>query len=131
MVGDREVAFGDFSHALLGILDATARPTTAALGRLRAGDVDGFTAAMARCETLGQHVFCAPTQHYKAGLAFLAWLNGQQDNFLLVNREDTARDRDHYLRCAELARDAGCVRDEQTFTSRLAEFAAAPWPPEA
>lgn len=131
MVGDREVAFGDFSHALLGIFDAIARPTTAALDALQAGDVDGFSAAMARCEALGQHVFCAPTQHYKAGLAFVAWLNGQQDNFLLVNREDTARDRDHYLRCAELARDAGCVRDEQTFTSRLAEFAAAPWPPEA
>ena len=129
-VGEREVAFGDFSHALLGILDATARPTTAALGRLRAGDVDGFTAAMARCEALGQHVFCAPTQHYKAGLAFLAWLNGQQDNSLLVNREDLARDRAHYLRCAELARAAGCVRDEATFAARLAEFAAAPWPPE-
>ncbi|MEC9048383.1 MAG: DUF993 family protein [Planctomycetota bacterium] len=130
-VGDREVAFGDFSHALLGVLDATARPTVAALQRLQEGDPAGFTAAMERCEALGQHVFAAPTQHYKAGLAFLAWLNGQQDNFLLVNREDTARDRDHYLRCAELARAAGCVRDERTFRSRLAEFAAAPWPPEA
>ena len=87
--------------------------------------------ALTRCEAFGQVVFEAPTPAYKAGLAFVAWLNGQQDNFLLVNREDTARDRDHYLRCAELARDAGCVRDEQTFTSRLAEFAAAPWPPEA
>ena len=130
-VGDREVAFGDFSHALLGVLDATARPTMAALERLQEGDRAGFTAAMERCEALGQHVFAAPTQHYKAGLAFLAWLNGQQDNFRLVNREEAARDRDHYLRCAELARAAGCVRDEQIFTSRLAEFAAAPWPPEA
>jgi hypothetical protein len=130
-VGEREVAFGDFSHALLGILDATARPTTAALASLQRGDRQAFDAGMARCEALGQHVFEAPTQHYKAGLAFLAWLNGQQDNFLLINREDAARDRAHYLRCAELARAAGCVRDETTFAARLAEFAAAPWSPEA
>jgi len=127
MVGDREVAFGDFSHALLGILDATAKPTQAALRALQGGDRDGFVACMARCEALGQHVFEAPTQHYKAGLAFLAWLNGQQDHFMLVNREDLARDRAHYLRCAELARSAGCVRDEATFAARLAEFEAAPW----
>lgn len=130
-IGDRRVAFGDFSHALLGILDAVARPAQAALARLRDGDVDAFRAAMGRCEALGQHVFEAPTQHYKAGLAFLAWLNGQQDNFLLVNREDEARDRDHFRRCAALARAAGCVRDEEVFSARLAEFEAAPWPPGA
>ncbi|MFN3242302.1 MAG: DUF993 family protein [Planctomycetota bacterium] len=129
MIGDREVALGDFSHALLGILDAIARPTQAALGSLQAGDRQGFTERMERCEQLGQFVFQAPTQHYKAGLAFLAWLNGQQDNFLLINREDLARDRDHYLRCAELARAAGCVHDEAVFGARLREFEAAPWPP--
>ena len=63
-----------------------------------------------------------------AVLAFLAWLNGQQDNVLLVNREDEARDRAHYVRCAELAHASVCVRDEETFAARLAEFAAAPWP---
>ena len=127
-IGDREVALGDFSHALLGVFDAIARPARAALDQLQRGDVAGFAAAIARCEALGQHVFEAPTQHYKAGLAFLAWLNGQQDNFLLVNREDEARDRRHYLRCAELARSAGCVRDEELFATRLAEFEAGPWP---
>ena len=59
----------------------------------------------------------------------VAWLNGQQDNFLLVNREELQRDRAHYLRCAELARAAGCVHREDIFAARLAEFAAGPWPP--
>ncbi|MCK5945082.1 MAG: DUF993 family protein, partial [Planctomycetes bacterium] len=127
MVGEREVAFGDFSHALLGILDAIARPTQHALRQLQAGDRDGYSERMARCEELGRFVFQEPTQHYKAGLAFLAWLNGQQDNFLLVNREDLCRDRGHYLRCAELARAADCVHDEATFAARLAEFEAGDW----
>lgn len=129
MIGARRVALGDFSHALLGILDAIAKPTQAAIAQLAAGDRQGFVDRMERCEALGQWVFEAPTQHYKAGLAFLAWLNGQQDNFLLVNREELERDREHYLRCAELARAAGCVHDDEVFEARLAEFAAGPWPP--
>ncbi|MCC7397649.1 MAG: DUF993 family protein [Planctomycetes bacterium] len=121
-IGAREVSIGDFSHALLGILDAIARPMQRALGLLAAGDRAGFLAAMAPCEALGQHVFAAPTQHYKAGLAFLAWLNGQQQDFLLVDGEERERDAEHYRRCAELARAAGCVGDEATFAARLSAW---------
>lgn len=128
MIGNRRVALGNFSHALLGIFDAVAKPTQAAIAMLQAGDRQGFVGLMDRCEALGNFVFQEPTQHYKAGLAFLAWLNGQQDNFMLVNREDLSRDRDHYLRCAELARAAGCVHQQDIFEARLAEFAAKPWP---
>lgn len=124
-IGTREVALGDFSHALLGILDAIARPTQLALADLQRGDLAAFDRRMAACEALGVHVFGAPTQHYKAGLAFLAWLNGLQDNFLLVNREDLARDRAHYRRCAELARAAGAIQDEACFARRLADYEAA------
>ncbi|MFK7739774.1 MAG: DUF993 family protein [Planctomycetota bacterium] len=123
-IGDRTVALGDFSHALLGIFDAIAAPTRDALEVLKQGDRAGFTERMERCEELGRFVFQEPTQHYKAGLAFLAWLNGLQENFLLVNREDEARDHAHYLRCAELARAAGCVRNPDTFDARLRQFAA-------
>ncbi|MCB9887800.1 MAG: DUF993 family protein [Planctomycetes bacterium] len=124
MIGDRRVALGDFSHALLGILDAIAAPTQAALQALEDGDVAGYERRMAACEALGKHVFEAPTQHYKAGLAFLAWCNGLQDTFLLVNREEQHRDRAHYLRCAELARAAEAVLDAGMFTRRLNEFTA-------
>ena len=128
-IAGRRVALGDFSHALLGILDAIAKPASDALERLAAGDNDGFSDRLARCEALGRHVFAEPTRHYKAGLAFLSWLNGLQDDFALVNGEERTRDRTHYLRCAELARAAGCVLDETAFATRLAAFEAAPWPP--
>ncbi len=118
----QRVALGDFSHALLGILDAIAAPTALALQRLRQGDAQGFLAVMDPCEELGRHVFGAPTRHYKAGLAFLAWLNGLQDDFTLVNHEERARDRAHYLRAAELAGHAGAIADAPTFATRLAAF---------
>jgi hypothetical protein len=71
------------------------------------------------CETLGRHVFCAPTQHYKAGLAFLAFANGRQDNAMLVRREDRARDAAHYRRCAELAVLCSALRDDEHTTERV------------
>lgn len=128
MVGDRKVALGDWSHALLGIIDAIARPLQLALASLAAGDEAAFLARMDRCEALGQHVFAAPTQHYKAGLAFLAWLNGQQDDFTLVNGEELRRDRAHYERCAELAEMADCVVDPGVWAARRARFAGGDWP---
>jgi hypothetical protein len=127
-IGSRTVALGDWSHALLGILDAIALPMQQALGRLAAGDEQGFLRIADRCEELGRHVFAEPTQHYKAGLAFLAWLNGLQQDFTLVNGEERMRDREHYQRCAELARAAGAVLDEAVFERNLAEFTRAPWP---
>ncbi|MCA8953007.1 MAG: DUF993 family protein [Planctomycetes bacterium] len=108
-VGRHEVALGDFSHALLGVLDGIAVPAARALQLLAAGDAAGFLAIMAPCEALGQHVFCAPTQHYKAGLAWLAHRNGWQPNAMLVNREELARDAAHYARCEELARRCGAL----------------------
>ncbi|HEX6811696.1 MAG TPA: DUF993 family protein [Planctomycetota bacterium] len=129
MIGNRRVALGDWSHALLGIFDAIALPMQQALRRLAAGDESGFLRIADRCEELGRHVFAEPTQHYKAGLAFLAWANGQQQDFTLVNGEELMRDREHYLRCAELARAAGAVLDAGEFERRLADFARVPWPP--
>lgn len=108
-IGRHQVALGDFSHALLGILDGIAKPAQQALQALRTGDAGKFMALMEPCEVLGQHVFGAPTQHYKAGLAFLAWKNGWQGNAMLVNREDLARDAAHYARCEQLARACGAL----------------------
>ncbi|MBM4060535.1 MAG: dihydrodipicolinate synthase family protein [Planctomycetes bacterium] len=108
-IGRHHVALGDFSHALLGILDGIAAPAQQALQVLARGDAAAFLRLMAPCETLGQHVFGPPTQHYKAGLAFLAWRNGWQQNPMLVNREDLARDAAHYARCEDLARACGAL----------------------
>lgn len=121
-IGSHHTALGDFSHALLGIFDGIAKPAGLALELLARGDGQRFLDLMLPCEELGRWLFREPTRHYKAGLAFLSWLNGFQDNFMLVNREERARDRDHYLRAARLASDAGVIENAELAADRLTRF---------
>lgn len=108
----RRVALGDFSHALLGILDGIAAPASAALAALGRGDAAAYLERMLPCEELSRHVFAAPTRFYKTDLALLAWLGGLQPNRMLVNHEELARDRAHLRRAAELAVAAGVLASE-------------------
>ena len=121
-IGDRSIPLGDFSHALFGVLNGIAEPASVAFGFLSMGDTSRYLELMEPCEALGHWLFREPTRHYKAGLAFLAWLNGLQNNFLLVNREDRARDLDHYWRAAELAARAGALCDASLAAERLEAF---------
>jgi hypothetical protein len=121
-VGTVELALGDFSHALLGVLDAIAVPAGLALQHLALGDAARFLAILEPCETLGRAVFEAPTAHYKAGLAFLSWLEGLQENAMLALHEERAREREHYLRVAELAARAGVFTDATRTGERLSSF---------
>jgi hypothetical protein len=124
-IGGRPVAIGDFSHALLGILDAIAVPAGMALRFLARGRIGEYSTLMKPCERLSRIIFEPPAQHYKAGLAFLAWLNGLQDNHLLINQEETARDARHLLRVARAAAEAGALQSASTAGERLAEWLAA------
>jgi len=119
-IGGRRVALGDFSHALLGLFDAIAEPAALALGFLAHGDAGRYEELMSPCEELGRWLFRAPVMHYKAGLAFIAWLNGLQQNPMLFAREERGRDRAHLLRAAELAAAAGCLSDPILAARRLA-----------
>ncbi|HJO25722.1 MAG TPA: DUF993 family protein [Planctomycetota bacterium] len=112
-------ASGQFSHALLGILDAIARPAGLALRFLDHGDRRRLRALMEPCEELARIIFETPTQHYKAGLAFLAWVNGHQANALLANREDLCRDREHYLRVLRAAANCGVIEDATGAAGRI------------
>lgn len=125
LLGGRPLPTGPFSHALLGVLDAIARPAARALRRLGAGDAAGYRALMEPCEALGQVVFEAPTRHYKAGLAFLGWLNGLQSNPMLPNHVEEERTMDHYVRVVEAASGAGALEDAELAAERLGAFAAA------
>lgn len=120
--GRHRVALGDFSHALLGVFDGIAAPASLALQALAQGDAATFLELMTPCEALGQHLFEPPTQHYKAGLAMLAWLRGEQQNAMLLNREDLARDAAHYRRAAELALACGAVPAWPGLGERLAQL---------
>ena len=123
-IAGRRAALGDFSHALLGIFDAIAEPAGLALRFLARKRRDRYDALMSPCERLSRIIFEPPTQHYKTGLAFLAWLNGLQNNRLLINREETARDTRHLMRVARAAAEAGALRSASTATERLSEWLA-------
>ncbi len=122
--GRTTVPFGEFSHALLGILDGIARPAASALTELVAGDVAGYRATMQLCEHVGQVIFEAPTQHYKAGLALLAWLNGWQEVFSLPNGAEHRRDLDHLRRVVAAASAAGVLEDIDLAAERLESWIA-------
>ena len=102
---------GDFSHGLLGVLDAIARPAALAMHALTAGDRVRYHAIMEPCAELGALLFSHPTWAYRAGLAHLAWLAGRQANPMLPNHEEAIRDTDFNQRLALLAARAGVFSD--------------------
>ena len=122
---DRPAALGAFSHGLLGVFDAVAQPVALGLRCLAAGRVDDYWRIMRPCEALGQRIFEPPTQRYKTGLAFLAWLNGAQDNPMLANHEERCRGRDHLFDVVRLAAQAGAITSAPGAASRLRQWSDA------
>ena len=112
------------SHALLGIFDAIAPVASAALSRLGEGDREGYDALMAPTVPLSRTIFEAPTEFYKAGVVFLAWLNGHQSHFTMVGGMQSARGISHYARIFRLADQAGLLRDPDLAVSRMRSFCA-------
>lgn len=102
---------GEFSHALLGIFDAIARPAGVALRLLAHGQRDDYMELMVPCEELSRVIFENPTRHYKAGLAYLSWLDGRQDNPWLPQQTHRQRDAKHYALVLDLAFKARVFAD--------------------
>jgi len=113
--GDEE----GFSHALLGIFDAIAPAAAAALAALDAGDTDRYQEILAPTVPLSRHIFKAPTQYYKTGVVFLAYLNGHQDHFRMVGGLESARSVVHLSELFVLADRAGLLGDGERAASRM------------
>lgn len=111
IVGDEDAASlradRGFSHALLGAFAATAPAASAAIQALDANDPERARAILEDAERLARQVFAAPTFHYKAGVAFLSWLNGHQRAFQMVGGLHSARSLPHLSRIVELAAETG------------------------
>ncbi|GAA3740486.1 dihydrodipicolinate synthase family protein [Salinactinospora qingdaonensis] len=107
------------SHALLGAFAAIAPVAAEALRALDNGDTERYDALFAPTVPLARHVFAAPTYHYKAGIAFLAWLNGHQPGFTMVAGLHSARDLPHLAETLRLADAAGALRDPELAVSRM------------
>jgi len=112
------------SDALLGIFDAIAPAASAALNALDAGDLTRYHALLEPTVPLSRHIFAAPTQHYKAGVVFLAYLNGFQSHFRMVRGLEAARSIPHLCELFVLADKAGVLRDPAFAIQRMKEFLA-------
>jgi len=110
------------SDALLGIFDAIAPAASLALTALDDGDISRYRQLLAPTVPLSRHIFAAPTQHYKTGVVFLAYLNGFQSHFRMVGGMESARSTAHLCELFVLADQAGVLRDPELATQRMRSF---------
>jgi hypothetical protein len=108
-----------YSDALLGIFDAIAPAASAALTALAKGDMKTYGTLMEPTVPLSRLIFRAPTQYYKTGIVFLAWLNGHQDHFVMVGGQQSTRTALHLAELFRLADAAGLLRDPELATARM------------
>jgi len=112
----------NLSHGLLGIFDPIAPAAAAALDRLASGDGVGYHAILDPTVPLSRRIFEAPTQHYKAGVVFLAWLNGFQQHFRMVGGMESARGILHYADVFRLADAARLLVDPDRAAHRMRQL---------
>lgn len=115
IAGDNE----GYSHALLGIFDAIAPAASAALAELAGGNSKAFHDILAPTVPLSRHIFQAPTRFYKTGVVFMAYLNGAQNHFVMVNGQQSARSLLHLAELFRLADRAGLLRDPELAIDRM------------
>jgi hypothetical protein len=108
-----------FSHALLGIFAAIAPAASQALDALAAGDLETYHRLLAPTVPLSREIFRAPTRFYKAGIAFLAWLNGHQRHFIMPAGFQSSRDIVHYAEVFRLADQANLLADPKLAVRRM------------
>ncbi len=113
-----------FSHALLGIFDAIAPAASGALAALAQGDRARYDVLMSPTVPLSRLIFRAPTQFYKTGIVFLAWLNGHQDHFVMVNGAQAMRPLPYFTGIFRLADQAGLLRDPALAVKRMKQLLA-------
>ncbi|CAG0999542.1 MAG: dihydrodipicolinate synthase family protein [Rhizobiaceae bacterium] len=107
------------SHALLGILAAIAPAAAQALEALAEGDTATYHRLLAPTVPLSREIFRAPTRFYKAGIAFLSWLNGYQRAFTMPAGFQSSRDITHYAEVFRLADRAGLLSNSDLAVSRM------------
>jgi hypothetical protein len=110
------------SDALLGIFDAIAPAASLALAALDAGAIPRYHELLAPTVSLSRHIFASPTQHYKTGVVFLAFLNGFQSHFRMLSGMENARSTVHLCELFVLADKAGILRDPELAMERMQNF---------
>ena len=110
------------SDALLGIFDPIAPAASTALSALAEGDVPTYRRILEPTVPLSRLIFRAPTQHYKTGVVFLAYLNGFQDHFVMIGGAQAMRPLPYFTELFRLADSAGLLRDPERAVARMRRF---------
>jgi len=118
MAGDASTC----SHGLLGIFDPIAPVAAAALAELAQGHTGRFRELLDPTVALSREIFRAPTRHYKAGIVFLAWLNGHQNHFSMAGGLQSARGAAHFAKVFELADACGVLADPELAVARMKRY---------
>jgi hypothetical protein len=108
-----------YSHALLGIFAAIAPAASQALEALAQNDMDRYNSLFAPTVPLSREIFKGPTRYYKAGIAYLAWVNGAQSHFTMPGGFQSSRDICHYGEVFRLADRAGLLLDPDMAKERM------------
>jgi hypothetical protein len=112
------------SDAMLGIFDPIAHVAAAALAALADGEPERYEALLGPTVPLARRMFGAPTHRYKAGVVFLAWLNGFQPHFRMLAGMESARSLVHLADLVRLADAAGALRDPDLAADRVRRLLA-------
>ncbi len=108
-----------YSHALLGIFAAITPAASQALEALAMDDMERYHALLKPTVPLSREIFRAPTRFYKAGIAYLAWLNGAQTHFIMPGGFQSSRDICHYSEVFRLADQSGLLSEPDLAASRM------------
>jgi hypothetical protein len=113
-----------YSHALLGIFDAIAPAASVALSALANNELTKFYAVLAPTVPLSRLIFQSPTQFYKTGIVFMAWLNDHQNHFTMVNGAQSGRSILHFSEVFRLADQANLLRNPDLAVKRMKQLLA-------
>jgi hypothetical protein len=108
-----------YSHALLGAFAAIAPAASQALEALAEGNLDTYHGLLGPTVPLSREIFKAPTQFYKAGIAFLAWLNDAQSHFIMPGGFQSSREITHYAEVFRLADQARLLSKPDVAVERM------------
>ncbi|QDG75369.1 dihydrodipicolinate synthase family protein [Labrenzia sp. PHM005] len=108
-----------YSHALLGAFAAIAPVASHALEALAENDLDTYHELFAPTVPLSREIFKAPTRFYKAGIAFLAWLNDAQSHFIMPGGFQSSREIVHYAEVFRLADQARLLSKPDIAVERM------------
>ena len=111
-----------YSHALLGIFDTIAPVAGAALTALHAGKVDEYFQIIQPTVPLSKKIFESPTPYYKAGVVFIAWLNGHQNHFIMAGGMQSMRSIVHYAELFQLADQCQVLTNPELAVLRMQQL---------